>query len=390
MITNVERTPENCAFDHRGSADVGARVDHGPLDAAAVTDGHPLRKDGVRADDGVRRDLAVVADERRAFDVVDGSDLDPLAQPHVAAQADAGDAQAHALVEGIEVRLAKLLERADVLPVAVEHVPVDRPAHLEEQREQLLREIERAVTRHMSEHLGLDDVDARVDRVGEHLAPGRLFQKPLHAPVLVADHDSELEWVVDGLEADRDRRALLTVPGDQRAEIDVAQRVARDDDERLVEPAARQSHRSGRAERLFLDGVLDLQPERFAVPEVRADRLRHERERDHDLLEPVRGQQLQNVLHAGLADDRHHRLRLVGGEGTESRPFAARHHHGLHSCTSRTAWRTYCTAATTARPRLTQKHASGHHVPCSVTRTRPSDGYSPHVAIFPSLETSNE
>ena len=122
----------------------------------------------------------------------------------------------HAPVERVEVRLPELLEVPDVLPVAVEHVPVDRPAHLEQQREQLLREVVRAVARDVPEHLGLEHVDARVDRVGEHLAPRRLFQEPLDAPVLVADDDAELERVVDRLEADRDRRALLAVRGDQR------------------------------------------------------------------------------------------------------------------------------------------------------------------------------
>src|ERR671929_7999 len=46
-----------------------------------------------------------------------------------------------------EVRLAVLVEVADVLPVAVEHVAVHRPAHLEQQREELLREVVRPVGR---------------------------------------------------------------------------------------------------------------------------------------------------------------------------------------------------------------------------------------------------
>ena len=55
---------------------------------------------------------------------------------------------------------------------------------------------------------------------------------------------------------------------DERAEVDVAERVAGDDEERLVEGAAREPDRAGRAERQLLDRVLDVQAERLAVAEV--------------------------------------------------------------------------------------------------------------------------
>ena len=139
------------------------------------------------------------------------------------------------LVERVEVRLPELVEVADVLPVAVEHMPVDRPAHLEQQREELLREVVRPVGRDVRQHLGLEHVDAGVDRVREDLAPGRLLEEALDPAVLVGDDDAELERVVDRLEPDRDGGALLLVEGDERAEVDVAERVAGDDEERLVE-----------------------------------------------------------------------------------------------------------------------------------------------------------
>ena len=45
------------------------------------------------------------------------------------------------------------------------------------------------------EDLGLHDVDAGVDGVGEHLPPGGLLQEALDPPVLVGDDDAELERV---------------------------------------------------------------------------------------------------------------------------------------------------------------------------------------------------
>ena len=114
--------------------------------------------------------------------------------------------------------------------------------------------------------------------------------------------------------------------------------------------AAREPDGAGRAERQLLDRVLDPDAERLAVAEVAADRLRHERERDDDLVHAVPAQQLDDVLHARLADDRHHRLRLVRGQRPQARPLPTRHHDGLHAATSRRAFTTYCAAATSAIP----------------------------------------
>ncbi len=245
----------------------------------------------------------------------------------------------HSLVERVEVRLAELVEVADVLPVAVEHAAVDRAAHLEQQREQLFREVVRAVGGDVLQHLGLEHVDAGVDRVGEDLAPGRLLEEALDAALLVGDDDPELERIVDRLEPDRHGRLLLAVELDQTAEIDVAERVAGDDEERVVEPPGREPDRAGGAERRLLDRVADVHPERLAAAEVRADRLRQERHRDDHVLEAVPAQQLEDVLHARLADDRHHRLRLVRRERTKACALAAGHDDGLHCRSTRRASR---------------------------------------------------
>ena len=191
------------------------------------------------------------------------------------------------LVERVEVRLPVLVEVADVLPVAVHHVAVDRAAHLEQQREELLREVEGPVGRDVLQHLGLEHVDAGVDRVGEDLAPRRLLEEALDAAVVVGDDDPELERVVDRLEADRHRCALLAVELDELRQVDVAERVAGDHEERVVEPSRREPHRAGGAERRLLDGVRDVDAERLAAAEVRADRLGQERDGDDDVLEAV-------------------------------------------------------------------------------------------------------
>ena len=72
--------------------------------------------------------------------------------------------------------------------------------------------------------------------------------------------------------------------------------------------------------------------------------------RDDDVLEAVLAQELDDVLHARLADDRHHRLRLVRGERTQPRSLTSRHHNGPHRLSiSRSARGAYASPAATAR-----------------------------------------
>ena len=72
-----------------------------------------------------------VADERRPLQGLEIGQVDPLAHPDVPAQANAGHVELHLAVQGVEVRLAVLVEVADVLPVALGDVAVERLAHLE-------------------------------------------------------------------------------------------------------------------------------------------------------------------------------------------------------------------------------------------------------------------
>ncbi len=331
---DVAGLPDDGALHERAAAEVGRGVDDGARRARVLAQRHARREDGVRPDRRLRRDAAVVPDERRALDGLEIGELHALPHPHVAAQLDPGDVQGDALVEGIEVRLPELVEVADVLPVALRDVAVQRSAHLEEEWEELLREVERPALGHVAQHLGIEHVDAGVDRVREDLAPGRLFEEALDAPVLVGDDDPELEWIVDALQADRHERLLLLMEAHERAEVDVAERVPGDDEEGLVERVLRKLDRSGRAHRGLLDGIADRDAMALPRAEVAADRLRHESKRDDDVVEAVLLQELDDVLHAGLADDRDHRLRLIRGERAQARAFAARHHDRLHFFTT--------------------------------------------------------
>ena len=126
VVADVAGASDDRALDQGAAADVRRRVDHRPGRAGALAQRDAVREHRVGPDRGVSRDPAVVADERRPLDLLDVVDVRPLADPDVAAQLHALDVQANALVERVEVRLAVLVEVADVLPVALHHVAVDR------------------------------------------------------------------------------------------------------------------------------------------------------------------------------------------------------------------------------------------------------------------------
>ena len=301
------------AFDERAAPDVGRRVDDGVRRPRVLAQRDARREDGVRPDGCLRRDAAVVADERGPFDGLEVRELHSLPHPDVAAQLDPGDVEGNLLVEGVEVRLSELVEVADVLPVALGDVAVERATRFEEKREELLGEVERLSLRHMPKDFRVEDVDAGVDRVREDLAPRRLLEEAFDPSVLVGDDDSELERVVDALQADGDERVLLLVEADELAEIDVAERV----------PEMTRNGSSSAPSASFTEPAVPTgdprrssESDALALPRsgVAADRLRHEGQRDDDVVEAVLLQELDDVLHAWLADDGHDRLGLVRGE----------------------------------------------------------------------------
>ena len=75
------------------------------------------------------------------------------------------------------------LDGADVFPVPVGDVTVQGLTLLQHRREHVPGEVDDLALGDDVEDLGLEHVDAGVDRVGEHLTPGRLLEEPLDRAV---------------------------------------------------------------------------------------------------------------------------------------------------------------------------------------------------------------
>ena len=219
---------------------------------------------------------------------------------------------------------------ADVLPVAIRDIAVQRGVPLEQLGEHVTGPVDHPAGRDLAEHLGLHDVHPGVDRVGEHLAPGRLLEEPLDPPVLLGDHDAEFERVGHPGQPDGDQRALVLVEVDHRGQVHVGQRVAGDDQEGLVTQRVLGVPDAARGtERHLLGGVLQAHAEFLAVAEVVADQRGQELDGDDGLGEAVPLEQPQDVLHDGPVGHGKHGLGLVGGHRPQPCPFPACHDDGL-------------------------------------------------------------
>ena len=182
-----------------------------------------------------------------------------------------------------------------------------------------------------AEHLRLEHVDPRVDRVGEDLSPRRLLQEAFDPAGLVGDHDAELERILDALESKRRHRPALLVEFDEAAQVDVRDGIPGDNEKRVVDEVLTELHAAGSPRRNLFHGVVELNPQVSPTGEVSADDLRHVGKRGDDPGDAVVAQQLEDVLHARPSHDRDHRLRLIGGERAEPRALSAGHHDRLHA-----------------------------------------------------------
>ena len=116
-----------------------------------------------------------------------------LGRPDAGRALGQGKVQLHPAGQGVggAVQIGRAVPH--IAPVAVGHVAVQRCASGEQQGEQVLAEVVGLVPGHQVHGPAGQQVDTGVYRVGEHLAPARLFDEPLDAPVVPGEHQAVLQ-----------------------------------------------------------------------------------------------------------------------------------------------------------------------------------------------------
>src|SRR5215831_6184346 len=220
---------------------------------------------------------------------------------------------------------------ADVDPVAVVDVGHERLAALDQRREITALDRPRRVLRDAIEGVGLEHVDAGVDRVAGDLVFARLFEEAADVAARVGLDQPVGARVLDRGQHDGRFGFALAVQAEHGGEVDLGQHVAVEDDDRLGQRITGVADRAARAERHRFDDVTDADAEPLALAEDLLDAARLVVEaQDHlvdfgDLLE-----QVDLVIEERPIEDRHDRLRCVQRERAEARAFATGEQDGLH------------------------------------------------------------
>ncbi len=180
-----------------------------------------------RLDDDARVDEAGRLDRRAVLDAAPSGET--IAVPGRRRERRRDETAVH----DVAVRLAVFLRRADVDPVAAIDVRDERLAVGDERREIAALDRKRRLGGNPVERLGLEHVDAGVDRVAADLVRRRLFEKRADVALRVGFDEPVGRRIFDRRQHDRRLRAPLAVQRDDRRQIHRREDVAVEDDERL-------------------------------------------------------------------------------------------------------------------------------------------------------------
>ena len=321
---------------HDRAPQAGVQTDVAVVPDDRVRDLHARVDRGVPADDcrpvhpGPASHLGTGADQRRAVDSRAWEDLGVRMDPRRLTDPLAWKLHLDAALEAVEVGLHVRGVAAHILPVAVGDPAKDVLAFFQQLRKYVARPVGDLAGPEELEHRRVEDVDARVGQVADDLAPAWLFDEPLHRAALVDDHDPVLERVRHWLQDDGGDGLAFAVEAGGSAEIDVRQRVARDDNEWLVQLLPCQHHRAGRSEGRVFDRVAERDTLLGAVAEVVADRSPEVLHCRHHVPQLVAAQVKKDVLHDRAPRNRDQGLGHVAGKRSQARPLAPSHDDCLH------------------------------------------------------------
>ncbi len=338
---------DGSALDPAAVSQVGPAPDDGMLDHSPRFHHAMVPHNGERPYLGLSSHTALAADQYRRLQACCGvyhrvlPDPDPFAHLH--------PRQFHRdqAAQAVLVRGTILFEVAYVRPIPVCDIPAEPLSLGKEGRKQIFAEVKGSPRLYLGQHLRLQDVDAGVHRVREHLAGARFLQEPLDRPLRICYHDAILQRIGHAGKHQRADRAPLPVKLDRRAQVNVCQSISADDQERPLQPIQQPPDTSRGSQGNILDYVVELQLELGPVwqqPAGPARSLRAEvalhlvgpvvqgRER---LLHSQAPQEPGNVVHYRTIGHWRHRLGKIAGKRPQPRPFSASHDHRLdHSCHS--------------------------------------------------------
>ena len=349
---------EDAAFHLCVSADHDALLHHRLQHRGALADDCARAEHDERTHAGACAHSHAVGDVARRHDASAGGDLRRRRDVQVLLAERFPGFRLELPLEDVEVRLQVAVGRADVAPVPLVHVAVER-AGGGELGEHAALDGEQPAARDHLEHLGLEHVHAGVDQRRALPLPG-LLEEARHRPVLAELDQPVAARVLDGREEDGAHAAPAAVRRGEGGEVDVAEHVAVEDEKaRVVQASLAVGDGSGRAERLVLDAVVHFEAVGRAVADDGLDGLRQEPRGEDGPLHAVPHEVVEDVRDERALYDRRHRLGHARRDGAEARTLAPDEDDGLSRM-----------PLGGAHPRLIGGRASRAHLQGRCPRTR--------------------
>ena len=305
LVPHHGPVPQARAFDHRSRAYRALIADHG------VAEPRP------GADMYVPADTAMALQPRCGVDAGSGINAFRMRQVHFPPhQGQLGG------------KIGPLVPH--VAPVALHFPGVHGQAFFKKRGENILAEIGHAACRNMIENFGFQNVNARIDQVGKHPAPGGLFKKPGDAARFVRHHHAVGQRHADPAHHQRGQGLLFPVPGQGGGQIAIGQPVPGQDKKSALEmiPGQADAARRAKGRRLFV--IPEAHPRRLPFSERRADFPGLIPEGRPHVRHPVPPQQLQSIAHHRLSQQRYQGLGQVHRQRPEPHALAPRHDDRLY------------------------------------------------------------
>ena len=301
-------------------------VDHGAFVHVGLTSQNRI---GHHARAGLEHDAFV--NEARAVELDALLDTGLGRDPGRVGRTDKGRRRVLA-VHDVAVHLEVFRRRADVDPVAVVDVRHEGLAALDQRRKVAALDRPGRVLRNAIERLGLEDVDAGVDRVAGDLVLARLLEETLDVGNRVRLDEPVGPRVLDRCQDDGGLGLALPVEPEHCAEIHLGQHVPIEHDDGFGQRVARIADRATGPERHGFDDVAELDSETFALAEDFFDSARLIVQAENHLVYLWHlAQQVDLVVEERPVEDRHDGLRRVDGEGSQASALTASEQDGLHS-----------------------------------------------------------
>jgi len=211
-----------------------------------------------------------------------------------------------------------LSEVSHVAPVSVHPTAHKRAGALEEDGEKVAAEVEHPRPWNMADDVRPQNVDARVDRIPEHLIRSRLLHKPVHPAVSVHLDQPELRRVVHFVHQQRRSGASAMVEANGACQVEICHGIAGQHNECVVEERSEIRQASGSPSGLALNIVCDVDALPGPVPQPLHDLGGFVGNRDDNITDAVSRKQPDGVLQYGLIEHRDQRFRGIGCQGMQT------------------------------------------------------------------------